>query len=121
MADSRPVLNGASGRCPRCGAGRLFESFLRLARQCDSCGLSFDFADAGDGPAVFVSFVAGFLVCGGAVWLELAFGPPYWVHAAIWTPVAVLISLALLRPTKGLLLGLQYRYSARDAQRRERL
>lgn len=117
MAQERPVLNAASGRCPRCGTGRIFDGFLRLARRCDACGLSYNFADAGDGPAVFVSFVAGALVCGGAVWLELAYQPPYWAHAAVWLPLAVIIPAALLRPSKGLLIGLQYRNSAHEGQR----
>jgi len=117
MARESPTLNAASGRCPRCGTGRLFAGFLGLAPCCDACGLSYRFADAGDGPAVFVSFVAGALVCGGAVWVELAYQPPYWVHAALWLPLAVIIPVALLRPSKGLLIGLQYRNSAHEGER----
>ncbi len=116
MTRATPVLNSAIGRCPRCGAGRLFASFLGLARQCPACGLSYDFADAGDGPAVFVSFLAGLLVCGGAVWTELVYQPPYWVHAVIWLPLALLVPVALLRPMKGLLIGLQYRHSAGEGR-----
>jgi uncharacterized protein (DUF983 family) len=116
MASTRPALNGALGRCPRCVAGRLFKSFIGLASECPKCGLNYDFADAGDGPPVFVLFMAGFLVCGGAVWTELAYQPPYWVHAVVWAPLAVLIPLALLRPTKGLLIGLQYRHGAGEGQ-----
>jgi len=99
MPNNTPVLNGALARCPRCGRGRLFERFLRVRAACDSCG--FGFAVAGDGPAVFVSFAAGIIVCGGAVWLELAYQPPYWVHAIIWVPLAVLIPLAILPRSRG--------------------
>jgi len=95
----------------------LFAGFLGLPPCCDACGLRCRFADPGDGPAVFVSFVAGALVCGGAVWLELAYQPPYWVHAAVRLPLAVIIPVALLRPGKGLLIGLQYRNSAHEGQR----
>jgi len=116
MPGDRPVLNGARARCPRCGRGRLFDRFLRVRTACASCGLGFGFADAGDGPAVFVSFLAGFIVCGGAVWLELTHAPPYWVHAAIWAPLAIAAPLALLRPFKGLLIGIQYRNGAREGQ-----
>ena len=117
MARERPALNAASGRCPRCENGRLFARFLEPARRCDCCGLSYHFADSGDGPAVFVSFVAGALVCGGDGWLELAYQPAYWVHAAVWLPLAVIIPVALLRPSKGLLIGLQYRNSAHEGWR----
>ncbi len=116
MQGNTPVLNGALGRCPRCGGSPLFERFLRVRSACGSCRLGFGFADAGDGPAVFVSFVAGFIVCGGAVWLELAYQPAYWVHAAIWAPLGVLVPIALLRPFKGLLIGIQYRNSAHEGR-----
>jgi len=49
--------------------------------------------------------------------VELAYQPPYWVHAALWLPLAVIIPVALLRPSKGLLIGLQYRNSAHEGQR----
>ncbi len=116
MASESAVLNATLGRCPRCGRGPLFERFLRVRSACDRCGLDFGFADAGDGPAVLVSFLAGLIVCGGAVWLELAHQPAYWVHAAIWGPLAVLVPLALLRPFKGFLIGLQCRNRASEGR-----
>lgn len=117
MASVTPALNGLLGRCPRCGRGSLFASFLGITPQCGNCGLDMSFADAGDGPAVFVSFIAGFIVCGGALLTELIYQPAYWVHAVIWGPLAVLIPLAMLRPAKGLLVGLQYRHDAREGER----
>jgi hypothetical protein len=48
----------------------LFKGFLSVAPACDNCGLDFSFADAGDGPAVFVTLFAGFLVLGMALWVE---------------------------------------------------
>ncbi|MFP3921926.1 MAG: DUF983 domain-containing protein [Dichotomicrobium sp.] len=116
MTSATPAINGLLGRCPRCGQGRLFTRFLQMLPACRDCGLDFGFADAGDGPAVFVSFFAGFIVCGGAVLTELVYQPPYWVHAVIWGPLAVLIPLAMLRPSKGLLIGLQYRHGAREGR-----
>jgi len=116
MARQRPALSGLFGRCPRCGVGPLFEGFLGVANDCRACGLSYHFADAGDGPAVFISFLAGLLVCGGAVLLELLYQPPYWVHAVIWAPFTVVVPLVLLRPCKGLLIALQYRNSAHEAR-----
>ena len=51
-----------AGRCPRCGEGKLFAGFLNLAPACDKCGLSYDRLDQGDGPAVFIILIAGFIV-----------------------------------------------------------
>jgi len=62
-----PIGRGLRGRCPGCGQGRLFQGFLTLRPRCESCGLDFGFADAGDGPAIFV-----ILIGGGIVGLEMA-------------------------------------------------
>src|SRR5260221_14640127 len=81
-----PYIAGIGCRCPRCGRGRLFTGFLTLAPACESCGLDYGFADAGDGPAGFVILIAGFLVVGAAVIVEAGWRPPYWVHAPLWIP-----------------------------------
>ena len=105
-----PLWAGLCGRCPRCGKGALFKSYLQVAPSCTVCGLSFSGHDAGDGPAVFGIFILGFVVTGLAIWVEYALSPPLWVHAVVWTTVTVLGAVGLLRPLKGMLIGLQYRY-----------
>ena len=62
MSEPLPIARGLAGRCPRCGKGKLFAGFLSLRPACESCGLEFDFADAGDGPAVFVILIGGAIV-----------------------------------------------------------
>ncbi len=112
-----PYVAGLLGRCPRCGKGHLFQGFLKLARTCDVCGLDLEFADSGDGPAVFVMTIAGFIVVGAALWVEVVYQPPYWVHAAIFLPFTVIVCALLLRPTKGLLICLQYFNKAEEGRR----
>ena len=43
-----------------------------------------------------------------AMYVEIAFMPDYWVHAAIWTPMILLLSFASLQPLKGLIVALQW-------------
>jgi uncharacterized protein (DUF983 family) len=107
-----PVASALRGRCPRCGDGRLFSGFLTVNPRCEACKLDFDFADAGDGPAVFIILIAGFVVVFLALAVEVTYAPPYWVHALIFLPMILLLSLGMLRPMKGLLIGLQYRNKA---------
>ncbi|HEX8827912.1 MAG TPA: DUF983 domain-containing protein, partial [Xanthobacteraceae bacterium] len=83
---------GLSCSCPRCGKGRLFEGFLTLRPRCEHCGLDYAFADSGDGPAVFVMFIAGAIVVGAALITEILFHPPYWVHAALWLPLILVVT-----------------------------
>jgi uncharacterized protein (DUF983 family) len=110
------VSVGLSGRCPRCGQGRLFDGFLTTAPRCRACGLDYDFADAGDGPAVFIMMIVGFLIVGAALVVELKFQPPIWLHMLLWLPLTAIVALAMLRPMKGLMIALQYTNKAREGR-----
>jgi uncharacterized protein (DUF983 family) len=107
---------GLAGRCPACGRGKLFSGYLALAPRCNGCGLDYSFAEAGDGPAVFVILITGFVVVGAALFVEMAYAPPYWLHALIWGPLAILLPLLLLRSFKGVLIALQYKHKAEEGR-----
>jgi len=111
-----PILAGLACRCPRCGKGPLFSGFLTLAPRCAACGLDYGFADAGDGPAVFVILFAGFVVVFSALIVEVFYKPPFWVHAALWLPLILITTLAPLRPLKGVLIALQYHHKAEEGR-----
>lgn len=110
------IWAGIFGRCPRCHRSRLFSGYLALAPKCDACGLDYGFADAGDGPAVFVILVTGFIVTGLALAAEILYAPPYWLHALLWVPLAILLPLVMLRSFKGVLIGLQFRNKAEEGK-----
>jgi uncharacterized protein (DUF983 family) len=111
-----PYAAGLRCRCPRCGEGRLFAGYLTLAPRCERCNLDFSFADAGDGPAVFVILIAGFIVVGSALVVEATWRPPYWLHAVLWLPLLLVLTLGLLRPLKGLLVALQFHHKAEEGR-----
>jgi uncharacterized protein (DUF983 family) len=111
-----PIVAGLFGRCPQCGEGRLFRGFLALRSCCERCGLDFSFADSADGPAFFVMFLAGFIVAGSALAVEILYAPPYWVHALLWGPLILITTLLPLRPVKGLLIALQYHHKAAESR-----
>jgi uncharacterized protein (DUF983 family) len=111
-----PYAAGLRGRCPRCGEGRLFTGYLTLAPRCERCDLDNSFADSGDGPAVFVILIAGFVVVMSALVTEALWRPPYWLHAVLWLPLLLVITLGLLRPLKGLLVALQYHHKAEEGR-----
>jgi uncharacterized protein (DUF983 family) len=111
-----PFAAGLKARCPRCGNTPMFDGFLTVQKKCDSCGLDYEFADAGDGPAVFIMFIVGFVVVGLALWAEFAYEPPIWLHLAMWFPLTVILSLALARPLKGILIALQFHHKAEEGR-----
>src|SRR5215207_7977285 len=88
VQDGKPstsvIAAGLRTRCPRFGAGALFRQGLALREGCPRCGLDYAFADSGDGPAVFATFILGALVLGGALMLEFRAQPPVWVHVLLW-------------------------------------
>jgi uncharacterized protein (DUF983 family) len=111
-----PYAVGLAGRCPRCGQGRLFKGFLALAPRCEVCGLDFSFADSADGPAFFIMSIVGILVVGLALAVEFAYEPPIWLHLTVWSTLAIVLSLAMARPAKGLMIVLQYRHRAEEGR-----
>lgn len=104
------VRAGLSCRCPRCGRGKLFDGFLKVAAICTSCGLDLQAEDSGDGPAVFLIFILGFTVAPLAVWAGVTTDWPVWVHVILWGGLALGLTLGLLRPSKALVIALQYRH-----------
>ena len=116
MARPNPLLAGAAGRCPNCGEGHLFDGFLKVAPRCEACGYDLAKADSGDGPAVFVILVGGFLAAFGALFMEVAMNPPVWVLLVVWLPATLVICLALLRPFKGMMLAAQFANKASEAR-----
>lgn len=113
------LVVGLKSRCPRCGEGKLFDGYLKIAPKCDKCGLDYSFIDAGDGPAVFIILIVGFIVVGLALFVEVTYQPPYWVHAVIWIPLTLILSIGLLRPFKAWLVAQQFKHKARPGQLHE--
>jgi uncharacterized protein (DUF983 family) len=111
-----PLLSGLRCRCPRCGEGKLFAGFLKLAPGCDRCGLSYAFADPADGPAFFVMSGVGIVVIGVFTWIEIVYRPPIWVHFATVFPVLIGACLGTLRPVKAWLVASQFIHKAEEGR-----
>jgi uncharacterized protein (DUF983 family) len=95
-------------RCPNCGRGHLFGRFLKVADHCETCGEDFTPQRADDFPAYLVIIVVGHIVVPALLAVEIAYAPPIWLQLLIWLPVTLFSSLALLQPTKGAIVALQW-------------
>jgi len=104
------------GLCPRCGAKTLFEGLIRFAPRCRACGLNLDQFNVGDGPAAFLTLIVGALIAALAIWVQLAFEPPFWVHVLLWVPLTTALVLGGLRVTKAWLLGAEFRRRAGEGR-----
>ncbi|MEL1250847.1 DUF983 domain-containing protein [Aurantiacibacter gilvus] len=108
--EGRPAMREVAlfGCCPRCGKRTLFAGMLKFADKCPGCGLDFSRFNVGDGAAAFVTMGIGGVVVALALWLQLTFEPPWWVHVLLWLPLIVFGVIAALRVTKAWLLGSEF-------------
>ncbi len=110
------LLTALRGGCPRCGKSGLFSGIVTFAPRCRHCGLDFASFNVGDGAASFLIFIVGGIILGLALWLELSYAPPIWLHALLWVPLATLLTLGLLRIAKAMLIAMEYRHEAAAAR-----
>lgn len=103
------------GACPRCGARSLFDGWVRFAGRCRACGLDFSSFNVGDGPAAFLIFFVGTITVVGALVLDAAVEPPWYVHL-VWIPVAAALTIFGLRFSKAWLLGQEHKHRAREGR-----
>ena len=109
---ARPIfasmLRGAARKCPACGVGAMFRRYLKVADACPHCGEELHHHRADDAPAYFTIVIVGHIVVGLVLAVEIAYRPALWVHAALWLPLTVILTLVLLPMVKGALVGLQW-------------
>ena len=111
-----PMRVGLAGKCPRCGQGDLYRGYLALKAECTACGLDYSKADSGDGPAVFIIFIVGFLSVALAFIARYAWGMSIGAAFFVSAAFAIMAILALLRPLKAVLIALQYRNKAEEGR-----
>lgn len=120
------MRRGFLGHCPACNQGRLFGRFLKVVDRCEACGTEFHHHRADDLPPYLVIFVVGHLIGYGILMTETKMEMPLWAHLAIWPLLTLVLSLALLQPAKGAVVGLQYALgmhgfgAAKDKRKAER-
>ena len=111
-AETRPlgraIKRGLLSRCPACGTGHLFKSFVKPGDNCAACGEDYTHQRADDLPPYLVITIVGHVVVGGYMATDLVWPLTTWQHLAIWTPITLLLSLLLLQPIKGGAIGLQW-------------
>ncbi|HEY4135080.1 MAG TPA: DUF983 domain-containing protein [Alphaproteobacteria bacterium] len=101
-------LRGLRRRCPCCGEGAAFTGYLTVAKNCPTCGVELDSYRSDDAPAYFTIVIVGHIIVPAMLMLEQIAHPATWVHMALWLPLTLGLTLALLPFAKGALLGVQW-------------
>ena len=111
-----PFIAGLACRCPACGKGGLYEGYLKVRSVCPVCGFDLKRADPGDGAAVFVVLIVGGIVAFLALYTELRWSPPPWVHLILWLPLTAILGLGLAPVFKSLFIAAQFHFQASEAR-----
>lgn len=104
------LWRGLTGRCPQCGEGRLFSRFLKVADHCDRCGTAFHHHRSEDLPGYLVLFIVGPVVLLSMLVVGSYSDMSIWIQEILWPGLAVVLALALIRPIKGAVIGLQWAF-----------
>ena len=98
------MIRGAKFRCPRCGEAALFRRWLKPVDRCSHCRQDWQVQHADDFPAYIGIFVVGHLLA-PVVIAMISGGMSAYATLAIILPVAVVMLLVMLQPTKGAVIA----------------
>ena len=102
------MRRGFARRCPACGAGQLYRGYVKQQPRCSQCGEDLLQYRADDAPAYFTILIVGHIVVPAVLMLEMHYHPPTSVHLMLWIPLTLALTVLLLPPIKGALIGLQW-------------
>ena len=100
------LMRGLSLRCPNCGKGRLFRSFIKVEAQCSVCNADNSIYPSDDAPPYLSLVITGHVIIPLYMWIERDFSPALWLQAAIWLPLTALMAIFLLPYMKGGVIGI---------------
>ena len=112
MIDFQILKQSLKCGCPECGQPSIFphKFTLDVKDTCEHCGFKIANHDSGDGPAVFLIFILGFVLTPLALWLSVVVDIPLWGHAIIWSVVSVGLCFLTMQPLKTYVIALNYKH-----------
>ena len=116
MSNLDTLKQALACKCPRCHDGALYQPgyTIELNNKCAVCNLDFTKNDSADGPAVFLIFILGFSLVPLALIFDAYVSPPLWVHAVVWTVIALSVTVGSLKPLKSFIIALQFKHRPGD-------
>ena len=99
------IVRAVSGRCPACGSGKFFKSYLHQVDRCSVYGEGFGQIHADDGPAWLTFGIVGHVVVPMALFTETNFQWPLLVSMTIWPLTAFALTMTILPRAKALFIA----------------
>ncbi len=95
-----------AGRCPNCGHGKLFASYLKQVDRCVSCGEPWGHIRSDDAAPWLTILIVGHIVVPIVLAVEMYGSLPEWMAMLIWPAFAALLALAVLPRAKAVLMAI---------------
>jgi uncharacterized protein (DUF983 family) len=111
------IARGALGRCPRCGQGHILHRYLKVVEKCSVCGEAYGHFRADDAPPWLTILIVGHITVPVILAIEENYQIAMWVELAIYLPIVVLLTLAILPRCKGAILGLLWAMKAEGSEK----
>lgn len=113
MSDKLPLWpqlkRSLRGRCPSCGEGRLFSSYLKPVKTCSVCQEAYGHIRADDGPAWLTILIVGHILVPLILEFEKNSTWPLWVPMVLWPSLALILALLILPLAKGFFITILWR------------
>jgi len=86
----------------------MFDGYLKVRRNCASCGEDLHHHRADDLPAWATMLIVGHVLVACLLLVEVTWAPPLWMHWTAWPTLGLLLCLLLLPRIKGMTVGMQW-------------
>lgn len=102
------MLRGFMCKCPSCGKAGLFDGLVSVKKQCEACDEDLSHEMADDFPAYLNVLIVGHVLIGFAMGMMKYNFFDIWTTTFLTIIVCAVVSLGLMRPLKGLVVGSQW-------------
>lgn len=101
-----PILRRAlQRRCPNCGQGKLFASYLKQVEHCAACGERYAHIRSDDAAPWLTILVVGHIVIPLVIFTEKRVSWPEWESMTVWPGLTLVLALLILPYSKAIFLS----------------
>lgn len=104
-SNKNPLLHGLRGKCPNCGQGRLFKSYITQNQVCSICREDFSNIHADDGPPWLTILVSGHIMAPLIIYFVTHDIFSEFIETSILIIMALLCVFIILPRAKGLFIA----------------
>lgn len=102
------IARGWRNRCPNCGEGKMFASFLKATPACSTCGTDLSVHRADDMPPYVTIMIVGHIVVPLILVVERGYEWSIMAHTIVWPLLTIVLTLLIMQPVKGALIAYQW-------------